>query len=735
MVKNSGTLTISQRPGIQGLKMEEKWIAHIADDGRIQTVKEHLEGTALRCGEFAEAFDSRNVGEVMGMLHDIGKYSKAFQKRIRGAAIATDHSTAGAFESKIPVMAMGIMGHHSGLPDFGARTDSSNKATYQGRMQRARKGEIEDYSAWQSEIRLGKFIFPDLVDQKNDQVQGFYIRMLYSCLVDADFLDTEAFCRGKERILDYEKVEKLQETLDAYVDAWRNPTSDINRIRTEILKQCILKGEQGSLGLYTLTVPTGGGKTISSLAFALHHAKKNNLKRIIYVIPYTSIIEQTSDQFSQILGKRNVLEHHSGVTYDENETGREQLFMKLRFATENWDVPIIVTTSVQFFESLYSNKSSKCRKNHNIAESVVIFDEAQMIPLSQLSPCVNAIVQLVKNYKVTAVLCTATQPALKDVVGRYIENPLIEEICPKELYESPIFKRVNYVNIGKKSRDEIIEQMLKNKQVLCIVNNRKSAQIIYDLLENEEGSYHLTTLMYPEHRRRILKEIRERLKSGKVCRVVATSLIEAGVDVDFPCVLREIAGLDSILQAGGRCNREGKRPLESSIVYIFKSEARIPELIKTNIAVTEEILEKFSDIQSEKAIEYYFKRLRFFLSEESGAQDKEGVMKMRPFDFRKIAERFHMIDSNTFSIYIPDGEGEELLKRFHYGEQTKAIIREMGKYAVPVYAGQLRNLEEAGCIRPLFEEKTDAYELLNSALYSQEKGLIIEAQSGNGFFI
>lgn len=368
--------------------------------------------------------------------------------------------------------------------------------------------------------------------------------MLYSCLVDADFLDTEAFMDGRGREHNETSMEQLWDRLQSYISGWFPPKGELNRQRCKILEQCIQEGEARAPGLFSLTVPTGGGKTVASLAFALAHAKKHNLERVIYVIPYTSIIEQTAEVFREILGAENVLEHHSNVLYDLEEEADPHT-ISLAKATENWDMPVVVTTAVQFFESLYACRSSQCRKLHNIAGSVVIFDEAQMLPIPYLRPCVWAISQLVEHYGVSAVLCTATQPALEPIFREFLPQIPVQELCPPDTCQWDVFRRVTFRRAGSLTWDELAAQLNTHSQVLCIVNTRKAAQAVYGRLDGT-GCFHLSTLMCPSHRKAQLREIRRRLREGLPCRVVSTSLIEAGVDVDFPIVFREQSGLDSI---------------------------------------------------------------------------------------------------------------------------------------------------------------------------------------------
>lgn len=722
--------------GVIHMKTKSTWLAHIADDGREQMILEHLEGTAKRCAAFAAAFDAEEIGYLTGKAHDIGKYTNAFQKRLLGGP-KVDHATAGAFEcSKLQQSASAfcISGHHGGLPDMGSRADI-DKPTLQARLRKAMEGKLEDYSAWKNEVKLPKAQIPRWAGE-DALTADFFIRMLYSCLVDADFLDTEQFMAGEQ----VERgggaaIAELNEKLEAYTDRWFPPEGELNTCRCEILMQCREKGRDQAPGLFTLTVPTGGGKTVSSLAFALEHALQHGMKRVIYVIPYTSIIEQTADTFRKILGRENVLEHHSGVLFEmteDEEANRENVrFMR---ATENWDMPVIVTTAVQFFESLYANKPSHCRKLHNITESVIIFDEAQMLPLPYLQPCVSAISQLVSNYHVSAVLCTATQPALDPIFQKYLPGISARELCPQEIYSNPVFKRVQFLREGILSWDEVSEQMNAQEQALCIVNSRKNAVEIYEKLEGEK--YHLSTLMYPRHRSAVLQEIRTRLDSDnpKPCRVVSTSLIEAGVDVDFPQVYREVAGLDSILQAAGRCNREGKRPVETSIVTIFQPEHKAPPMFDTAISAAKNILEHEETIDGQREIIEYFQEWRGLNGEK--AQDVKQIMKLLKghFAFQTIAERFHLIENDTYSVIIPQGNGLELLEKLRRKEHSRALFRELAQYTVSIYREHKNALLEARDIMEI-DGLERTFELVNLELYSWETGLFIGADRGKADFI
>ena len=658
-----------------------KYIAH-KDGERVQSVKAHLEGTAERAGDFAEKFGKREWGYCCGMLHDIGKYAKEFQKKIQeNTDDREDHATAGAQVCKeqgryYPILSYCIAGHHAGLPDYGNTAISSSLC---GRW----KKRICDYQAYKDEIRIPELDTEPIAfdkDRNMDFALGTFIRMLYSCLVDADFLDTELFMKnGDTGRNSGESMEILQNRLKNHISEWLKNTDEdtINGRRTEILNNCIREGKQKE-GIFRLTVPTGGGKTVASLAFALEHAVKNHKDRIIYVIPYTSIIEQNAQVFREILGEENVLENHCNVDYESSEE-----FKPMQLASENWDKPVVVTTNVQFFESLFANKSSKCRKIHNIANSVIILDEAQMLPMDYLKPCIAMLQELVDSYSASIVLCTATQPALDSFFSK---NELIKELCPRMEEQFSFFKRVNYQNLGKIRQDHLIEKLKKENNALCIVNTKKAAQVIYKELHGE-GIYHLSTSMYPKHRKRVLKTIRERLKNSEKCIVISTSLVEAGVDLDFATVYRQIAGLDSMIQAAGRCNREGKRELSNSIVCIFDlEEFQIAQRQRQQIDVSKGILQDYTDIADLKAITDYFTRL---YHSRGTSLDKKKIMdefQKMECNFAKVAKEFKLIEENTKTIFINrELDAEELLQELRIKGVTKEKMRKAGQYCIQVY--------------------------------------------------
>ena len=669
-------------------------------------------------------------GYFCGMIHDIGKYSLPFQEKIKNDSNKkVDHSTAGAkvcFEKGGMYSFMGycIAGHHSGLPDYGSSSDTGNAPTLEGRKRK----QIEDCSAYKNEIQIPEIKTIPFDPRKTpdpDFSLSVFIRMLYSCLVDADFLDTEDFMKNGETKREAgEKPEVLLKKLEDHVAEWlmNKDIDTVNGRRTEILRNCFECGQMKK-GIFQLTVPTGGGKTIASLAFALQHAVKNHMDRVIYVIPYTSIIEQNAEVFREILGKQNVLENHYNVDYESAEE-----LKPMQLASENWDKPVVVTTNVQFFESLFANKSSKCRKLHNIANSVIIFDEAQMLPTDYLKPCVAMMEELVSNFHSSIVLCTATQPALSPFFRRKIQ---IIELCPRVEEQFQFFERVIFKNIGTVSEEELIEKLEQEYQALCIVNTKKRAQKIYQTMKGE-GVFHLSTTMYPKHRRRVLEKVRRLLENGDKCILISTSLVEAGVDLDFHSVYRQLAGVDSMIQAAGRCNREGKRDVKESFAYIFQFEEKenVPGQ-QLQIDVSKMMVSEDADISSLWGIERYFEALYHFRGE---SLDKKKILeefKNKRYNFATAAQNFKLIEENTLTVFISiEEEAEELLQQMKYQGYTKAGMRKAGQYCVQLYENDIEKLQGAGMLRPVSEDIEDFFELVDKKQYTEEMGLDLNVEAG-----
>ena len=714
-------------------------LAHISEDGtRTQSAAQHLHNTAALAASFAAGFGAQSEAAYAGMLHDIGKYSQKFQRRLAGGP-PVDHSTAGAQEAmkgRTPHIqaALAIAGHHAGLPDGGNPHDPKDTPTLFGRL----KKPVEPYDGWQA-LPLPQSAPPDWAN--HDPLDfAFFTRMLYSCLVDADFIDTETFMNGQAAPRGSGEplsalLEKVRAKADGYLAAQN--TSPVSAQRNAVLRACMEKGAHGAPGLYTLTVPTGGGKTFASLAFALEQAAAQGMKRVIYVIPYLSIIDQTAAVFSDLLGAENVLADYSCADYkslERDDLTPEQYRQLL--SSENWDAPVVVTTAVQFFESLYANRSSRCRKLHNIADSVIIFDEAQTLPASCLLPCISAIAQLVRHYHTTAVLCTATQPALEPYFRQFAPELPLQEIVSNTAALYTTLRRTTLCDAGQLTQEALTAQLCALPQVLCVVNRRKTAQELYAALP-AEGSYCLTTLLCAADRRRQLTEIRQRLREGLPCRVVSTSLIEAGVDVDFPAAYRELCGLDSLLQTAGRCNREGRRSAAESLVYRFRLEGySVPQMLHQNVHALLYAASCTAALDSPGAVKAYFQELYFARGES--ALDTNGILDaLRKgisgciFPFAQVAEQFRLIESPTRTVYLPIGEGKALCEQLHSGTVSRALYRKLGAYSVACYAPQFQALRDAGALELL---PNGSAILTDSTLYDAKTGLSMAVETGKGLF-
>ncbi len=735
-----------------------QYYAHVSDDGRRrETVRAHLAEVAEMASSFAEPFRASSWAYTAGLVHDIGKYSCEFQSRLLHEGHKVDHSTAGALlvdnELHLRPLAYCVAGHHGGLPDGGSQVDDGG--TLLGRLKKARRRDIPDYSAYESEVKVDQpgppalLLDSKLANNQNEQSYAvqFLTRMVFSCLVDADFLCTERFMRGDSReALACEELPVLRDRLEGLLEGFRPPRTKLDALRCAVSDDC-LRAAKGAKGLYSLTAPTGSGKTYALLRFALQHACSHGMSRVICAEPYTSIIEQNAQVYRDVLGEENVLEHHSGFDFDSSEFANNDLGERLRLASENWDAPVVVTTNVQLFESLYANKTSRCRKLHNIANSVIVLDEAQMIPTNYLRPCVKALAELIKHYGCTVLLSSATQPALE----RFFEAEGLG--CTEIVSDTESLflelRRVTYRSLGSTTDDELAALLAQRRQVLCIVNSRKQARALYDAVSERVGDvssvYHLTTLMYPEHRARALSTIRARLTEGQPCIVVATSLVEAGVDLDFPVVYRGVAGLDSIVQAAGRCNREGRRPRDQSFVYLFEDADghKLPREIRQRASVSglalPEISTRDGDVagaDSLETIERFFTLL--YGVKGSASLDQLNIVKRLSncgqsllFDFAQVANDFQLIEDGSLPVIVPVECIADDVRHLELGIVGKGSIRRVSRYSVGLYAHDIEVLRDEGAISEL---TSGLYVLDDLSRYSETTGLDIGSKGGEAFF-
>lgn len=735
-----------------------------------QTLKSHLEKVAQLSQKRADQFGSGDYGYIVGLLHDLGKYSQAFQLRLQGSNARADHATAGAkivVDHIVEIMgphllplgkllAFVIAGHHTGLAN--GIDEGQGRSTLKQRLASEFGQNIPALNdIWHQEIELPRTLqIPALKPHQPPTKYAnfglmFLTRMLFSCLIDSDRIDTENHARsndGKAPLaLDFPTITVLQIKLNQHLLQVTESAQQtvVNVLRRRILnhvRQQALKPREA--GLYSLTVPTGGGKTLTSLAFGLDHAAQHQMRRVIYVIPFTSVIEQTAEVFRKAMGEHKdaVLEHHSAFDRDKLPEEVKKLSIprradyrdKLRLAMESWDAPIVVTTAVQFFESLYSDRTTQCRKLHNIAGSVIILDEAQTLPLKVLRPIMAVIDELALNYGCTVVLCTATQPALTDSDEFHHGFSRVQEIAPNppELFEK--LRRTQVKSLGEQSDEQLAAHLRCHTQVLMIVNNRRHARELFDAIANEEGSYHLTTSMCAEHRSQKLNEIRQLLKDGLACRLVATSLIEAGVDVDFPTVYRAEAGLDSIAQAAGRCNREGRRMLQDSQVYVFQNPGwkAPPELAQLAAPMRSILRNHEGDVLAPEALKSYFQQV--YYAKGADLDHHQILNKIRitegcDFPFQDIARDFRMIDSHMLPIIVPFDEvakeNLELLRHLPENMSVGKIAQKLQRYVVQVPERAFVQLLKLGAVAVIAPEKfgNQFYELVAQSLYSPIAGL------------
>lgn len=752
------------------------------DESAWENLPAHLDAVASRAEFFAAKFGCGDMGRTLGRWHDFGKFSEVFQQYLKasqgdteeGDGVAKpgrgpDHSTAGAqfaVRQARPglghLLAYAIAGHHAGLADglFGQSPGIANESTLDARLKNTA------IKPWETNAKATlppeAFHAPGL-DKSHGRFLAdgyacaFWVRMLFSCLVDADFLATENFMNAAQSRIRKEtappSLADLEERLTGYMaekqadlEKSGRANSPVNRIRARVRTAC-MDAAGRKPGFFSLTVPTGGGKTLASLAFALKHARENGLERIVYVIPFTSIIEQNAAVFRTALGDDAVLEHHSNfdnepgddATQEERRSARQT-----KLSAENWDAPLVVTTGVQFFESLHAHKTSRCRKLHNLSKAVIILDEAQTLPVPLLQPCLRAIEQLAKNYGSTVVLCTATQPA----IGKRDSFPCgltdITEIIPTEIRLHEGLRRVTVERIRENLTDEALaERLVAESRVLCVVNTRRHARELFEKLrvvaDSPDGIFHLSAQMCPAHRTAVLDEVRRRLAAAEPCRLVSSQLIEAGVDVDFPCVYRTMAGLDAIAQAAGRCNREGRLTEEPGRVFVFSSaEHKTPAgFLRETADKGLEVLalpEFADDVLAPEAVEKYFRLLYWqnysadetkdqtnFVKLAGGAGERRQVVggllpRTLPataegflnFSFRTLGENFRLIEETSESIIVPYGDAgaelaEKLRAAYEPAERMK-LLRKLQRYAVsipkPVFAaaladGRIQNVHDS----------------------------------------
>ena len=707
-------------------------ISHIRlSDMAIQSNEEHQQGVAELAESFASDFDMGKIGRIMGLLHDKGKEQAEWQKYIRGVTgynkeyahliKGPNHAYVGAciaakqYPHIASLIAQPIAGHHRGLYDY---------CLFEEEIKKSIPNEISEGT----KISFNMPVLPK--PEKYDY--HHLVRMLFSCLVDADSLDTEHFMNPEQAVLRGSRtsMKELLTRLETYLRNLKTQADDteVNRIRNYVQNLCI-KESTGTKGFYSLTVPTGGGKTLASILWALHHAVTNKLKRIIIAIPYTSIIAQTAATLKTIFGEENVLEHHSNVNPDDIKDRKQRERMQL--ATENWDYPIIITTNVQLFESLFSNRRSACRKLHNIVKSVLILDEVQTLPMDFYKPIVHTLDTLCRLFNTSVLFTTASQPVL---TGR-IEgtNPSVgfdaltsvHEIIPADAKLHDKLRRVELkIDNTPKTYDDIVAEIAKYRRMLCIVNTRKDAKEIFDRLPKEGICLHLSRMMCPAHVAETIHHLKMLLKdkTDVPIRVIATQLIEAGVDIDFPVVYRQEAGLDSILQAAGRCNREGKQGICSTYVFSLGKEHPLPPgfISQTNNARLNMVGQY--DWFAPETMEAYFKQLHCRINNFDKQQMQELLYKST-CEFEEAANRFQLIDDQTTPVLINWHDSISLYQRLLSEGPSYQLMKQMAQYSVNIHKHDFDKLKNIGAIEEPFE---NIYVITNPAFYHNDTGLSIE---------
>lgn len=715
------------------MNLKNVFIAHITEDQQWQAIADHVNSVANICEAFSCDL-TKEVCRVAGQLHDLGKYSNDFQSRIRGSSVQVEHSLAGAqlateliqnATNRLLIQYV-VLGHHTGLPDGGSRSDMDDTATLQGRLKR----KPEDYKLYQSELSLYDICSNKVEEllreiyKSGDRISmvetfAFLTRYVFSCLTDADFLDTEHFFNPLvERDLTADFHYALQ-ALNDKIQAFQADTP-VKRARAELMFQ-VTQNAESSKQINLVNMPTGSGKTLTSMKAALEIVIKEDKRRVIYVIPYTSIIEQTAQEFSTIFGEKvNILQHHSNYDFSVvDDINGDSTTVKMKRATENWDCPIVITTNVQFFESLYHYKGSRLRKMHNLANSVIVFDEVHMLPISYLQPCIRAVGFITKYLDSKAIFLSATMPEYREIFAKFIPDCTFKNLVSDQKYYG-VFKNTKIRYIGMISLEALAIRAIEAQSVLFVTGTKKSARELFKLIGGKK--YHLSTYMTPEHRTMVISSIKLDLKNQCKVTVVSTSLIEAGVDLDFQVVFRELAGLESILQSAGRCNREGRRDNGDVFVYETGDEQKGEIQIRKSIAL--DLMKKNLDVTRESCINEYFSRLYDFnsvpISQNTIACSGDAMTPLDGIPFREYTKKFNFIDNDTISVVINKCEGcNLLLNKLRFG--GLGVKRSLQKYSVGVRFYEVENALKRG----LLDEINGVYVLTDNNFYSEEYGLSI----------
>lgn len=719
---------------------EPKYISHLKrnedglNDWIFQSNESHQVGVANLAENFADAFGMGAWGRVLGFFHDKGKERKSFQTYIRKVSgydptqkCVGDHKHAyvGGIllhrkygRSADHLLVNQIVSHHSGLHDYDELDMILGKE-----IPPEVDEEVQDVAA------LNKPPFKSL------QVSDVHhlSRLLFSCLVDADYLDTETFMKPEVAALRKGKksLEELFPAFEQHISfLWQKAVpTELNSVRCQVQKQCI-KASCSEKGFYSLTVPTGGGKTLSSVLWAIQHAMHHNMNRIIIAIPFTSIIVQTAAVLKQIFGEENVLEHHSD--FNVEHINDDEIRNRMKLATENWDYPIIVTTNVQLFESMFSNKPSACRKLHNMVNSVIILDEVQTLSTDFLQPIVDTLKTYQKLFGVSVLFTTASQPVLSGLIkgcnqrARFQGIDKIEEIIPEDffLYEKLRRVRLEFDNEGK-TYDEVAAMLGQYERVLCIVNTRRDAKELYDRLPKEGVTLHLSRMMCPLHVRETIERIKRALESNTepVIRVIATQLIEAGVDIDFPVVFRQEAGLDSVLQAAGRCNREGRLNMATTYVFSLAKEHPLPSGAMQDANSARLAVKNDVDWFAPATMTSYFQQLYCRKESFDKKEMKRLLYNPKEICFAEAADCFHLISDEGIPVIVNWRDSMKLVAQMKEQGPSYQLMKALSAYQVCVHQSDFLKLVNIGSVEEVIG---GLYMITDMRQYDQKAGLCLD---------
>jgi CRISPR-associated endonuclease/helicase Cas3 len=685
-------------------------VAHTPnEEGKWHLLEDHLRDVADLAEGFGRKWMAGEICTLLGLTHDLGKAAPAFQTYLLAAnegrkAPGSPHSDPGAAAAKqfLGPFLTCVQGHHSGIPDQG--TAKSRLA-----------GADRDATLAATRLLDGMELrVPQEWRQCSKDEMDPLIRMCFSALVDADRLNTEEHFDPSVSRGGYPEINEYARALRNCLSSFPEPTSPIDQLRVRVQK-CCRDSASRRPGFFRLTVPTGGGKTLASMLFALEHCVQHGQERVVVAIPYTSIIDQTAATYRGVFGDRPILEHHSARPFDpgteelqESLEAQDKEALRLRLSAENWDCPIVVTTNVQLFESLLSNLPSRTRKLHNLARSVIILDEIQTLPTDLLEPCLSAIGWLVEFAGATVIFCTATQPDFEAIPGLPSQLKTATEIVenPESLFKE--LKRVEFHYDGTLSCENLADKLRSYQQVLCILNTRKDSVEVFDALDDPDAFY-LSTLLVPAHRKQVLAEIKSRLQSGLDCRIISTQVVECGVDISLPVVFRAMAPLPSIVQAAGRCNRHGELFPSLGSCHVFDLEGgSVPTgsyASATATTATRYVPARLSELEMPTVHSQFFRDFLGNTKTDRSCPTGEGKAMLQALrldlDFPTVAANSNLISEGTLAVVVRDFAPDEihrLTAQLNAGRSPRYISRQLGQFSVSLFEPHVKAMQRDGII-------------------------------------